>query len=575
MKIIVLLPACVLFAQQSQNVIVTGAYEPIPLEESERAVRAIAARPLIPLSASVVDFLHLDPSLDLRGRAPNGVQSGLSIRGGSFGQTLVLWNGFRLNSVQSSNLSMDLPVPLEAISQVEVLKGSGSTLYGSDATAGVLNVITTIPETTEVRLRAGLGNFGTQQQHASVTFRGRGLAQQFSFARDFSTGFLPNRDYRNMSVASQTSYRRTSILLGLNDKPFGAEQFYGNFNSWERTKSWFAGIRQGIGERTEASFAYRRHTDLFVLYRDRPQVYTNRHIVETYQGALRRSDPFVAGGRLHYGAEVIGDRIDSNNLGQHSRARSALYAAYDVRALKRFSLTLGLRDEIYRNFAHQWNPSVGAGYWLSSRAKLRASVSRAFRLPTYTDLYYRDPANAGNPLLRPERAWSFEGGLDVGPVGVTVFQRREKDGIDFVRTSPTAIWRATNFQALNFTGVEAHWRRTIARVHRVELAYTSLNGAQSVLNGLQSKYVFNYPRHSGVASWQAAFGDGWIAHSRLGALERFGRSPYAVWDVYGSWQKHRVRPYLQLANLTSTRYEEFVGIRMPGRSFVAGVEIRK
>ena len=575
MKIVVVLSACALFAQEKQSVVVTGAYEPIPLEESERAVRAIAARPLIPLSASVVDFLHLDPSLDLRGRAPNGVQSGLSIRGGSFGQTLVLWNGFRLNSVQTSNLSMDLPIPLEAISQVEVLKGSGSTLYGSDATAGVLNVITTVPETTEVKLRAGLGNFGTQQQHASVAFRGRGIAQQFTFARDFSTGFMPNRDYRNLSVASQSSYRRTSILLGLNDRPFGAEQFYGNFNSWERTKSWFAGIRQGIGERTEASFAYRRHTDLFVLYRDRPQVYTNRHIVETYQGALRRSDSFVAGGRLHYGAEVIGDRIDSNNLGQHSRARSAFYVAYDVRALKRFSLTIGLRDEIYRNFSHQWNPSVGAGYWVSSRAKLRASVSRAFRLPTYTDLFYRDPANEGNPLLRPERAWSFEGGLDVGPVGVTVFQRREKDGIDFVRTSPTSIWRATNFQALNFTGVEAHWRRTIARVHRVELAYTGLNGAQSVLNGLQSKYVFNYPRHSGVASWQAAFGDGWIARSRLGAMERFGRSPYAVWDVYGSWQKHRVRPYLQLANLTSTRYEEFVGIRMPGRSFVGGIEIRR
>ena len=575
MKIVVVLSACALFAQEKQSVVVTGAYEPIPLEESERAVRAIAARPLIPLSASVVDFLHLDPSLDLRGRAPNGVQSGLSIRGGSFGQTLVLWNGFRLNSVQTSNLSMDLPIPLEAISQVEVLKGSGSTLYGSDATAGVLNVITTVPETTEVKLRAGLGNFGTQQQHASVAFRGRGIAQQFTFARDFSTGFMPNRDYRNLSVASQSSYRRTSILLGLNDRPFGAEQFYGNFNSWERTKSWFAGIRQGIGERTEASFAYRRHTDLFVLYRDRPQVYTNRHIVETYQGALRRSDSFVAGGRLHYGAEVIGDRIDSNNLGQHSRARSAFYAAYDVRALKRFSLTIGLRDEIYRNFAHQWNPSVGAGYWISSRAKLRASVSRAFRLPTYTDLFYRDPANEGNPLLRPERAWSFEGGLDLGPVGVTVFQRREKDGIDFVRTSPASIWRATNFQALNFTGVEAHWRRTIARVHRVELAYTGLNGAQSVLNGLQSKYVFNYPRHSGVASWQAAFGDGWIARSRLGAMERFGRSPYAVWDVYGSWQKHRVRPYLQLANLTSTRYEEFVGIRMPGRSFVGGIEIRR
>jgi iron complex outermembrane receptor protein len=582
MRIALLLSACALFAQSGskpkQTLIVTGAYQPIPLEESERAVRSIAARPLIPLSASVADFLHLDPSLDLRGRAPNAVQSGLSIRGGTFGQTLVLWNGFRLNSVQTSNLSMDLPIPLEAISQVEVLKGSGSTLYGSDATAGVLNIITTPPESSELRLRSGYGSFGTQQQHASAAFLWRGLSQHLTASRDFSTGFLPNRDYRNLSLASQTRFRKTDILLAHNDRPFGAEQFYGNFNSWERTKSWFAALRQGFGANTEASFAYRRHTDLFVLYRDRPQVFTNRHIAETYQASLRRHSELPAGAKLHYGAELLADRIDSSNLGQHSRARSAFYIAYDIRALKRFSLNLGLRDEIYRNGLHQFNPSLGLGYWLNSRAKLRASASRAFRLPTYTDLYYRDPANVGNPLLRPERAWSFEGGLDYQLAtqtrfSLTTFQRREKDGIDFVRTSPTAIWRATNFQSLNFTGVEAQFTHTLRRIHRLELAYTSLHGAQAQLGGLQSKYVFNYPRHSGLASWQAVLPHGIIARSRLGALERFGRSPYAVWDAFASWQRHRIRPYLQLSNLTATRYEEFVGIPMPGRSILGGLEL--
>jgi len=151
-----------------QTVVVTGAYDPIPLEESERAVRAIPARELAPLTATISDLLNLDASLDLRERAPGAIQSGLSIRGGSFGQTLVLWNGMRLNSVQSSNLNMDIPVPLDALSQVEILKGSGSTLYGSDATAGVVNFITRPPEHSEIRLRAGLGNWGTQQQRASL-----------------------------------------------------------------------------------------------------------------------------------------------------------------------------------------------------------------------------------------------------------------------------------------------------------------------------------------------------------------------------------------------------------------------
>lgn len=583
MRLALLLSACVLSAQQATNpnqtLIVTGSYEPIPLEESERSVRSIPARQINILTSSVADLLHLDSSLDLRGRAPLAVQSGLSIRGGSFGQTLVLWNGFRLNSVQTSNLSLDLPIPLEAISQVEILKGSGSTLYGSDATAGVLNVITAPPEATEFRLRTGFGNYGMQQQHASLGFRFKSISQHFTGARDFSTGHLPNRDFRNLSFASQTNWHRGEILLGLNDRPFGAEQFYGNFNSWERTKSWFAAIRQGMGEKTEVSFAYRRHADLFVLYRDRPQIYTNRHIAETYQGALRRHEDFNKFGRLHYGAELIADQIDSNNLGRHSRARSAGYIAYDLRALRRFSFTAGLRDEIYSSARHQWNPSLGVGYWLSDKAKLRGSYSRAFRLPTYTDLYYRDPANEGNAALRPEHASTYEGGIDLylpdtSRIALTVFSRRETDGIDYIRTSPTSIWRATNFQALNFTGVEASWLRTFQNIHRVEFAYTSLSGSQSVLDGIQSKYVFNYPKHSGMASWQALLKSGFLFRSRLGALERYGRDPYAVWDFYCAYRKSRYRPYLQLSNLTATRYEEFVGIRMPGRSFLVGLEFK-
>jgi iron complex outermembrane recepter protein len=563
--------------KKKQVVVVTGAYEPIPLEESERPVRAIESRELASTTATLSDLLNLDSSVDLRERAPGAINSGVSIRGGAFGQTLVLWNGMRLNSPQTSNLNMDVPVPIDALEQVEILKGSGSTFYGSDATAGVVNFLTRPPERSEIRLRSGFGNWGTQQQRASLTYI-RGLfGQQLAFSRDFSTGFADNRDFRNLSVSSSTHFRRTEISLAHNDRPYGADRFYGNFNSWERTKNWFAGIRQGFGEKTQAAFAFRRHTDLFVLYRDRPQVFTNRHIVENYQYNVRRYENLPAGARLHYGAEGIHDAIVSNNLGVHSRGRGALFASYDIRALRRFSLTLGLRDEFYRNFSHQFNPSFGAGFWVNQRLKLRASASRGFRLPTYTDLYYRDPANSGNPLLRPESAWTLDGGLDFNLAGnwrgsATVFQRRERDGIDYVRSNPAAIWQATNFQRLNFTGGEASVATVIRRTHRVEFSYTGLHGAQTVLGGLQSKYVFNYPRHSGVATWQAAFSNGLVARTRLGAAERLGRDPYAVWDLFASWDRGRIRPYLQVTNISATRYQEFIGVPMPGRGAVAGVE---
>lgn len=564
-------------------IVVTGTFEPVALEELDRSLTVVDASGQRQLLANTLaDFLKLDPSVDLRQRGPNLIQADVSIRGGTFGQTLVLLDGLRLNDVQSGHHNLNLPAPLEVFERVEILRGSGSAFHGSDAVGGVVNFISRTPEAPEVVLRGGLGNFGTNQQRATVAFARPAWSQLFSASRDFSSGFRDNRDWRHSAVASKSSFDtrlgRSSVLLGHADRPFGADRFYGNFNSWERTRTWFAGARQGLGERTELSFAFRRHTDLFVLYRDRPQVFTNRHASAAWQGAVRRHERLGGGARLHYGLETIHESIESNNLGSHSRARGAGYVAADVRALGRFSFTVGAREEIYRGFRSQFSPTASAGVWLSSRLKLRGAVGRAFRLPSFTDLYYHDPANRGSPDLRPETAWSYEGGIDFRPASaliaeVTVFQRRERDGIDYVRRSPDDLWRATNIQRLRFTGVEAGLAIRPHRRQRVELRYTALAGAQTALPGLVSRYVFNYPRHSGVASWEAEIA-GMAFRSRLGALERYQRDPYAVWDVYAARSRGRLRPFLQLTNLTATVYEEIPGVAMPGRGIFGGIEIR-
>ncbi len=276
--------------------------------------------------------------------------------------------------------------------------------------------------------------------------------------------------------------------------------------------------------------------------------------------------------------ELYRDNIQSNNLGNHERTRSAPYIALDVRAVKRFSFSVGLRDEIYGSFNHELSPSFTVGYWLAPAVKVRASVSRAFRLPSYTDLYYQDPANRGTPDLRPEKAWGYEGGVDWNAGGrvrsaVTVFHRREQDGIDYVRNSPTDIWRAINFQRLQFTGVEGSVAFRPTTAHEIEWQYTGLQGAQDSLAGQLSKYVFNYPVHSGVVTWQGAFPRGIIGRTRIGVLQRYERDMYGLWDIYAASSRGRFRPFLQLSNVTNTSYEEIPRVAMPGRSFVAGFEL--
>ncbi len=560
----------------------TGAAEPVPLDEIDRSVLLLPVRDQGLLSNTLADFLRLDPSLDLAARAPSGVQGDLSIRGATFGQTLFLVNGLRVNDAQSGHHNMDLPLPLEAVSRIEVLHGSGSTLYGSDAIGGVVNVITEPPEKSELRLRAAAGSFGVNEQRASLAVaRGR-VAEHLVVAREFSSGFRPDRDYRDLSLASTTHFASrlgvSDVVLAYGDKPFGADQFYGNFNSWENTKIWFASLRQQLGGNTQAALSFRRHSDLFVLYRDRPEVFTNHHSDQTWQASLRRRESPGPNIGLSYGLEGFHDSVASTNLGAHARNRAAAYATVDFRALRRFSLSLGAREEVYRRLSGEFSPTVSAAAWLSGRLKLRGGISRAFRVPTYTELYYHDPANLGSPSLRPERGWTYESGLDWNAAGklragFTVFERRLADGIDYSRRSRNDLWRAANIDRLRFTGVEASVGLRPARSHTLDFRFTGLRGAQKALPGLESKYVFNYPSHSGVASWQAGLPGGFALRTRVGALNRRGRAPYALWDLYAARVQGRLHPFIQLTNATNTSYQEIPGVVMPGRALRAGIEI--
>jgi iron complex outermembrane receptor protein len=563
-------------------VVVTGVFQPLALDEIDRSVTVLPVRgALLPLD-SLDGVLRQDPSLDLQSRAPGGVQSDLSIRGSTFGQTLVLLNGQRLNDAQTGHHNMDIPVPLDSVERVEVLRGSGSALYGSDASGGVINVITSPPEGWEMRIRAAAGSDGFNQQHLSLAGSLGALSEQLAVSRDFSSGFRPDRDYRNLQLASTTSLLsglgRGSLTLAYMDRPFGADQFYGPYPSWEDTKTWWLGFQQALGKKTWFQFAYRRHSDLFVLVRDNPSLYTNHHRDQDFQTSLRRSDPLAANTTVSYGIDAIHESIVSSNLGAHARSRGAAYAAVEFRALKRFSLSVAAREEAYRAFGGQFSPSIAGGAWLSRRLKMRASASRAFRVPTYTDLYYSDPANHGNPNLLPEHAWTYEAGLDWNPVprvraGVTVFERRERNGIDYYRATPSSAWQALNIDSLNFTGVESSLHLAISARQTLDLRYTWLLGVQDTVPLGATKYTFNYPADSGVVVWQANLPGGIVARTRLGVLNRQAQGAYPLWDIHAAWTRGRVHPFVQLANLTGASYQEIQGVVMPGRQIVGGVEI--
>src|ERR1017187_5341640 len=189
---------------------VTTTIEPLPLAESDRSVQVILPSDLPSGTDSAVDLLRTDPSLNVQARAGEGVQADLSIRGTTFEQSLILVNGFRVNDPETGHLNLDIPVPLDAITRIDLLHGSGSTFYGSDANGGAVNLLTgkpapglTLPSLSVVA-RSGAGNYGSLENHLRASYSAGPFAEQLTGSRDTSDGFISDRNYSSNALASES-----------------------------------------------------------------------------------------------------------------------------------------------------------------------------------------------------------------------------------------------------------------------------------------------------------------------------------------------------------------------------------
>jgi outer membrane cobalamin receptor len=614
----------------AETMVVLGSATPVPLAESQRSVDVLPVQGQSLAAESPQDFLREDASIFLEERGGGG-QADIVMRGGSFEQTLVLLNGFRVNDAQTSHHNLDLPLPLEAIDSIQSLEGAGSTLHGVDALSGVVDFLTAAPDHDSLFLRAGEGSFQSNEESLLGDATRGPWSGRLAAERNFSTGFTADpgylapsytgtcsqqqcqndRDYRNMdtSVESWNATRLgvTDLLFATSDRAFGANQFYGDYNSWERTKGWFASARQELGSQTVAAFGYRRHTDDYVLWRNDPAGYENNHIDGSWQASLRETLTVRKDSVLLMGLETDGDSIDSYNfsnlnassvvmrtpaLGLHARNRGAGYVDLDLRpARQRWSLSFGAREEIFSGGAQAaFSPEMAGSLRVTTHLKLRASGGYGFRIPTYTDLYYSDPSTLGNPNLKPESAWSSDAGADWAPsakltLSATGFFSQQHDTIDYVQSAtvpkpylpagcPANIWCATNLNGLRFAGVETRLTWIPKKLQTVRIAWTGIHGGQNALHGLESEYVFNYPVQNIHASWSSALGHDFVLTNAVQVAERYQQTVYPVWNATLTHDTGKLRPYLRLTNLSNTGYQEIKGVNMPPRTIMGGVALQ-
>jgi len=237
----------------------------------------------------------------------------------------------------------------------------------------------------------------------------------------------------------------------------------------------------------------------------------------------------------------------------------------------------GLRLDGFDNRRTELSPTVSLKYPVTSQFLLRGSVGRAFRAPSYTELYYHSPANQGDVNLLPESAWSFETGAvykeQRWQIGLTGFSREESNRIDWIqlpRENAAKYWQAVNLGRLSLRGLSAQMQVTFCTALGMKANYTAMTRRIKDKEAVISKYSWAIPRHRGQLTLHWSPRPQWrISHvSRY--LIRDDKSSLLLTDLRLVWRIMGFENSLNLKNIWDTDYEEIRGVPLPGRHFLLG-----
>jgi iron complex outermembrane receptor protein len=571
-----------------QTVVVTAAATPVEIGSVTRTMTVITREQLDSLPVhTVADALRLAASVDVRARGERGVQSDFAVRGANFGQMLVLIDGVRLNDAQSGHHNGDIPVPLESVERIEVLHGPGSSLFGADAFGGTVNVITRAARSAPSVLLQG-GSFGFAAGSGQAGFARGALTQMFAGSVERSSGFMYDREFTTTIARSRTRLGADSgVSVAFQRKAFGANNFYGGnapSREWTNQTLVAADHRFGAaaGWNLGAHASYRTHGDRFVFNRERPELSDNRHRTHAALATLTASRRVRDRADVTVGAEGGNDWIRSTNLGDHAVSRFSGFAEWRQAWGPRTQVDAALRVDRYSEFGVSWNPSAGVGWWLTPSLRLRGSAGRAFRVPTFTERYYSDPANLARAEVGPETAWSGEGGVDlfVGNrwmLQATVFGRADSDVIDWLRPTVADRWRTFNIRDVNTVGLEVGVRRTFGAGAFLQAHYTGLDLEASPVDQL-SKYVLDYAPRSFTAAASVPIPGGFQVAPRLEYRLRRRSSGDADYLLLDARIARRFSQMFELfvegSNLFDVSYQEVAGVRMPGAAMTVSLALR-
>lgn len=582
------------------EIVVTASALPERVEETPATVTVITRQEIEERAArDVSDVLREVPGLSVARIGSSGHQTTIFTRGANGAHTLVLWNGIEVSPPffgGSSGFDWG-QFSTAGVEQIEVVRGPFSALYGSEAVAGVINVLT-VPARAGVHASVEGGEGLLNGQAAGSYVRGS-LAVSGSFESRRDDGFATNDDFEQQSANAALRWT-TAAQLGV-----GLRARYNRYDLGIPTNLDFdldelvsSPLRRQDGDewqvavpidQTIGNFSYdlvlseSRREDLLEDPGDPFGPFWQTTSSESHRGRLVTRTKTAAIGTLVAGAEYEHIAVDDvtnfgpNFLGKERTERSLFLEDRYSATIggSRLELSAGARYDDYETFGSEVSPRVAAA-WLAGGNKFHVAYGEAFRAPYLGEMF---SPFGGNPNLRAERSRSFEAGFERfftnAQVALTLFHDRYRDLIT------NAGFVLANVGRARARGAEVSAQARVRERVNGGLTYTYTD-AENLDTG---EALLRRPKHSGSAFVSVRQG---ITQANL-VLLRTGERPdilpvlpfsrttneaHTTVDVNVQVDLGRFSPYVKVENLTDVEYEEVLGYASPSRRVIVGIRVR-
>ena len=455
---IVTLLAAIAAGHAIEPVVVTATRTETPVRDVIASVEVIRGEELLRQPASDLgDALRMIPGVEVARLGGPGQQTSLFIRGTDSNHVLVLVDGLRINPGTIGSASIQNIAP-ELVERVEIVKGPRSTLYGSDALGGVINIITRRGTADGGNVQAGFGRYDTQSANLSAGFGGERAEASIGVSWLDSDGFptrsgdTTDRGYENRSLTAAARAVAGPVELGVRAWHASGTSEYSDFfvtpvdqhfeNSAFALSAAFAPSESWDSRMTAG------HAVDELEQNQSPDFLDTRRVTLDWQNDIAVSERQT----LTAGLLWQDEDADAESFGLPYAADTATSQFYlqDQAAIGAHRLLVGAAYTDHETFGGHSTWNAEYGYSLGD-AHITFAAGTAFRAPDATDLY----GFGGNPDLNPEDSQSYEFGYrrTIGnrqSFSLTAFRNEIDDLIEFEGEN-------LNVAQARIDGVEAAW----------------------------------------------------------------------------------------------------------------------